>query len=52
VKPQMEIPKHLPAAGRQGIPLKKIRCISDKVYKGITDILLRDKIEIIKREDK
>jgi hypothetical protein len=48
----LEIPKHLSTAGRQGIPLKKIGCISDEVYKGITDILLRDKIEIIKREDK
>jgi hypothetical protein len=41
----MEIPKHLYAAGRQGIPLKKIGCIFDEVYKGITDMLLRDKIE-------
>jgi hypothetical protein len=36
----------------QGAPLKKIVYISEDVYKGITNMLLRDKIEIIEREDK
>jgi hypothetical protein len=38
----VEIPKHLSAAGRQGIPLKEIGCISDEVYSKEQDKLLRN----------
>jgi hypothetical protein len=41
----MEIPKHLSPEERQSILMKNIGYVSDEVYKGITDMLLRYKIE-------